>query len=79
MSRADIPIEEARRSQPESVKDICKLQDSDATSPPSIAKCPLAAGKTDRSRIISPVVVVVVVVGIVHIASYMRRIMNRRE
>jgi hypothetical protein len=65
MSRADIAIKEGR-SQPRRVKDICKLRNSDATSAPSIPTRSSAAAST----------ITAVVVRIVDIASYMRRIVT---
>jgi len=65
MSRADIAIKEGR-SQPRRVQDICKLRNSDAISPPSIPTRSSAAAST----------ITAVVVRIVDIAPYVRRIMT---
>jgi hypothetical protein len=65
MSRADIAIKEGR-SQPRRVKDICKLRNSDATSAPLIPTRSSAAIST----------ITAVVVRIVDIAPYMRRVVT---
>jgi hypothetical protein len=71
-SSADTAIEEAMRSQPRSAEDICKLT-SDPVSP-SIAVRPVAVKvpTTEVTRIVTTVGVV----GVIYIASYMRRIMT---
>jgi hypothetical protein len=71
MRNADIATEEKIRSQPRSVKDISKLRNSDATSPPSMR--PLAARRSAVSQIVATVVVVV---RIVDITPYMGRIIT---
>jgi hypothetical protein len=72
MSSANIAIDEARRSQTASVKDIFKLRNPDATSPPSV---PTRLLTTDfwRTSIIAPTITSIILVGIVDVAPYMRR------
>src|SRR5262245_20739359 len=76
-SSADMAIEEATTSQPSSVKDICKLRNSGATSRLSTATRPQVS-EYSRASLVAPMITGVVRRGvvIVDITSHMRGIMT---